>query len=217
MNKKVRSQKSEVNKRTETEKGRNGERGGNLSPIRRFTHSPIRFSFLLLFAASCLLFAVSLTACGKKEEKQQVAVVEKKVEVAPTVEAIPSEFAEAYKNVVVVSEVEGVDWQKGTITAIGRGLPPKGITNPAQVKILTMRAAKVEAYKNLLETILKMKTPPDRGMQEYLDERHIEMTRIEGFVKGAMLVKEEYKDDGSAEVTLEVPITGGSGLVAVLK
>src|SRR4030067_238675 len=142
---------------------------------------------------------------------------EKKSEVAPTVEAIPAEFAEAYKNVVVVSEIEGVDWQKGTITAIGRGYPPKDITNPAQIRILTMRAAKVEGYKALLETILKMKTPPDRGMKEYLDEKHIEMTRIEGFVKGAMVVKEEYKDDRSAEVTLEVPITGGSGLVAVLK
>jgi len=176
--------------------------------------------------ASCLLllvllFAVSLTACGKKEEpvkeETQTSVVEKKSEVAPTVEAIPAEFAEAYKNVVVVSEIEGVDWQKGTITAIGRGYPPKDITNPAQIRILTMRAAKVEGYKALLETILKMKTPPDRGMKEYLDEKHIEMTRIEGFVKGAMVVKEEYKDDGSAEVTLEVPITGGSGLVAVLK
>lgn len=170
-----------------------------------------------LLTASCLLLTV-VTGCGKKEsEEAQVAVVEKKVEVAPTVEAIPAEFAEAYKNVVVVSEVEGIDWQKGTITAIGRGYPPKDITNPAQIRILTMRAAKVEGYKALLETILKMKTPPDRGMKEYLDEKHIEMTRIEGFVKGAMVVKEEYKDDGSAEVTLEVPIIGGSGLVAVLK
>ncbi len=206
----------------ESEVGRSWVMGQGSAPAGFKRGSSIRF-FLSL--APCLLplilLCTVLTACGKKEEpvkeETQTSVVEKKSEVAPTVEAIPAEFAEAYKNVVVVSEIEGVDWQKGTITAIGRGYPPKDITNPAQIRILTMRAAKIEGYKALLETILKMKTPPDRGMKAYLDEKHIEMTRIEGFVKGAMVVKEEYKDDGSAEVTLEVPITGGSGLVAVLK
>ncbi|MBI3753302.1 MAG: hypothetical protein HY266_04550 [Deltaproteobacteria bacterium] len=175
-----------------------------------------RFLFLPLLTAYCLLFAV-LPGCGKKEEEPKISVAEKKAEVATSAEAIPQEFAEAYKGVVVVATVEGIDWRKGIITAVGRGLPPKDIKNPAQAKILAMRAAKVEAYKNLLETILKIKTPPDQGMKEYLDEKHIEISRIEGFIKGAKVVKEEYKDDGSAEVTLELPITGGYGLVAVLK
>jgi len=172
-----------------------------------------RSVFLLLLTAYCLLHTV-VTGCGKSEkeaitEETQVAVVEKRAEVA--------EFAEAYKKVFVVSEVDGVDWQKGVITAVGRGYPPKDITNPAQVRILTMRAAKLEGYKALLETIMKIKTPPDKGMKQYLDERHIEISRVEGFVKGARIIKEEYKDDGSAEVTLEVPLTGVSGLVAVMK
>src|SRR3990172_2849675 len=183
--------------------------------------SPInRQTTIILFIACCLVFT-GLTACSKKEEagkdEVQVSVAEKKAEITTATETKPVDFAEAYKGVVVVSSVEGVDWQKGIITAVGRGLPPKGITNPAQVKILTMRAAKIEAYKNLLETILKMKTPPDRGMKEYLDEKHIEITRIESFVKGAMVVKEEYKNDGSAEVMLEVSIAGGNGLIAALK
>lgn len=177
--------------------------------------------FLLLLTAYCLLHTV-ITGCSKSEredikEETQVAVVEKRAEVAPTIETIPAEFAEAYKKVFVISEVDGVDWQKGVITATGRGYPPKDITNPAQVRILTMRAAKLEGYKALLETIMKIKTPPDKGMKEYLDEKHIEIKRIEGFVKGARVVKEEYKDDGSAEVTLEVPLTGVNGLVVVLK
>ncbi|MBI5047698.1 MAG: hypothetical protein HZB54_01930 [Deltaproteobacteria bacterium] len=86
---------SEVNKRTETEKGRSGE---------------ISFSFLLLFTVSCFLFAVSLTACGKKEEpvkeETKISVVEKKAEVAPSAETIS---AEAYKGALVVSDVTGVN------------------------------------------------------------------------------------------------------------
>src|SRR3989344_6413708 len=117
MDKKVRSQKSEVRSKKYEIRSQKQEK---ILPLA---------SCLLLLV---LMFAVSLTACGKKEEKQQVAVAEKKAEVAPSVETIPAEFAEAYKGVVVVSEVEGVDWQKGVITAVGRGLPPKGITNPAQ-------------------------------------------------------------------------------------
>lgn len=164
-----------------------------------------------------ILIVFVLYACNKKEDKSATSISEKKGETTASVENIPADFAEAYKGALVVSAVDGVDWQKGVITATGKGFPPKDIKNPAQAKILTMRAAKVEGYKALLETILKMKTPPDRGMKEYLDEKHIEISRIEGFVKGARVVKEEYKDDGSAEVTLELPITGGSGLVAALK
>ena len=183
--------------------------------------SPLIFSFSKLTA--CCLITSGLIGCGKKEkesakEDAQVSVVEKKTEVTSSVDGASPEFtADTYKGVLVVSSVEGVDWQKGVITAVGKGLLPKDVANPAQAKLLAMRAAKIEAYKNLLETILKMKTPPDRGMKEYLEEKHIEITRIEGFVKGAMVVKEEYKNDGSAEVTLEVPITGGSGLVTELK
>lgn len=177
----------------------------------------------ILSLASCLLLLVLLftvfTGCGNKKdepvkEETQVSMVEKKAEVGSSVELIP---AEAYKDVLVVSAVEGVDWHKGKITAAGRGMAPKDIKNPAQAKILAMRAATVEAQKNLLEIILRMKTPPDKGMKEYLDEKRIEITRIEGFVKGAVVVKEEYKDDGSAEVTLEAPLTGADGLVALLK
>ena len=175
----------------------------------------LRVKALRVLAIILTVFA--LYACNKKEDKPAASVSEKKGETTASVETIPVEFAEAYKGVLVVSSVEGVDWQKGVITVVGRGLPSKDIINPAQARLLAMRAAKVEGYKNLLETILKMKTPPDRGMKEYLDEKHIEITRIEGFVKGAMLIKEEYKSDGSAEVTLEVPIAGGSGLVAALK
>lgn len=171
----------------------------------------------MLRVLAIILTVFVLYACNKKEDKPAASVSEKKGETTASIETAPAGFAEAYKGVLVVSAVEGVDWQKGVITVVGRGLPPKHITNPAQAKILAMRAATVEAQKNLLATILKMKTPPDRGMKEYLDEKHIEITRIEGFVRGAMVVKEEYKDDGSAEVTLEVPIAGGSGLVAALK
>lgn len=176
----------------------------------------------LLFTVYSLLFTV-VTGCSKKEkeaakEDTHVSVVGKNTEVTSSVDSASAEItADTYKGVLVVSSVEGVDWQKGVITAVGRGLLPKDVANPAQARLLAMRAAKMEAYKNLLETILKMKTPPDRGMKEYLEEKHIQITRIEGFVKGAMVVKEEYKNDGSAEVTLAVPITGEKGLVAELK
>jgi hypothetical protein len=175
-----------------------------------------------LFTACCLV-TTGLMGCTKKEkealkEDTQFSVVEKNTEVTSSVEAASPEItADTYKGVLVVSSVEGVDWQKGVITAVGRGLLPKDVANPSQAKLIAMRAAKMEAYKNLLETILKMKTPPDRGMKEYLEEKHIQITRIEGFVKGAMVVKEEYKNDGSAEVTLAVPITGEKGLLSALK
>lgn len=185
--------------------------------IKKETKGAKKFLLLLLFTAYSLQ-VVALNGCSKTEEESPaIAVGEKKGETTVSAEVTPPDMAESYKEVLVVSEIEGVDWQHGTITAIGKGLPPQHVTSPAQVRILTARAAKMEAYKSLLETIMKMKTPPDKGMQEYLAEKNIEMSRIEGFVKGARVVKEEYKDDGSVEITIEAPLAGVSGLISVLQ
>src|SRR3989344_1302743 len=96
MNKKVRSQKPEVRSKKYEIRSQKQEK---ILPLA---------SCLLLLV---LLFAVSLTACGKKEEpvkeETQTSVVEKKSEVAPTVEAIPAEFAEVYKKMVFVFECRG--------------------------------------------------------------------------------------------------------------
>lgn len=175
---------------------------------------------ILNFIVVLIFFTVY--ACGKKEadtekDKTAVSVIEKKAEVQSSTESIPAEIGESYKGVVVISEIEGINWQKGLITAVGKGLPPKHITNQAQAEILAIRAAKMEAYKNLLETVMKIKTPPDKDMKEYLVDKNIESSHIEGFVKGARVVKEEYLDDGSAKVVLELSLTGNDGLVAVLK
>src|SRR3989304_6196198 len=104
------------------------------SKCQRVRESEVRGSWIMgqgarvrffLSLAPCLLplillFTV-LTACGKKEEpvkeETKISVVEKKAEVALSAETVS---AEAYKGVIVVSAVEGVDWQKGIISATGR-------------------------------------------------------------------------------------------------
>lgn len=164
-----------------------------------------------MVSVAAVIISLSLTACEREvaEEGMKQAAVK-------TEEAIPLQYAEAYKNVLAVTEVEGVAWERGVITAVGRGVPPARITHPGQAKILAMRAAKVDGYRNLLKTILTMRTP-DRAMEQYLEENNIRIERIEGFIKGARVLKEEYREDGSAEVLMELPITGGNGLVALLK
>lgn len=164
-----------------------------------------------------VLIVFVLCACSKKDDEPAISIIDKQGEPTVLVEGIPKEFAEKYQGLFVVSEIDGVEWNKGIITATGRGLPPKHITNEVQAKLLAIRAANVEAQKNLLLTIMKMKTPPDRGIKEYIDDKHIEITRIEGFIKGARVVKEEFKEDGSAEVMIQIALTGGEGLIALLK
>lgn len=57
--------KSEVRERAETEKGRNGEMGKDLSPIRRFTDSFL--PYVVLYSVFCILASASFAQDTLKE------------------------------------------------------------------------------------------------------------------------------------------------------
>ena len=88
-------------------------------------------------------------------------------------------------------------WKEGNkLFASGTGYPPGNITNPGQARAMAIRAATLDAQRNVLAYLQEISLPaPDD------DSRII----ISGQLTGAVTENTEYFDDGSVRVTLAIP------------
>lgn len=101
-----------------------------------------------------------------------------------------------------------INWSKGIVTAIGSGVPPSGAGNMAQARLLAERAAVSDARRNLLEIVGEVRVDAATTVGTLMAKRDIVVTKVNGIVKGSVVTERRYLDDGSVEVTVEMPITG---------
>ena len=102
-----------------------------------------------------------------------------------------------------------VNWSSNIIRAVGSGAPSPDASNVAVARLGAERAAKLEAMRNLLETVKGVRIDSQTTVVNFTTQSDVINSRIEGFVKGARVVKTKYLSDGGVEVVIEVPITGG--------
>jgi hypothetical protein len=105
-----------------------------------------------------------------------------------------------------------VDWSYQTIQATGMSVIDP--TKPrAQACALAIRGAKVDAQRNLLETVKGVRVVSETKVQDLMTKGDYVYTRIEGVIKGATMVGEPREtQDGRVEVTMEVPIYQSGGI-----
>lgn len=108
-----------------------------------------------------------------------------------------------------------LDWQKGTVEAVGYGAPISNAANAAQAKILARRAAIVDAYRNLAEIIEGVQIDSETTMMNAMIKNDIVKTRVQGLIKNARIVKEEISSDGTYQVQLAIDMYGNQGLAAI--
>ena len=101
-----------------------------------------------------------------------------------------------------------INWSKGTVTAKGSGVAPSGAVNPSQARLLAERAAISDARRNLLETVGEVRVDASSTVSSMMTKNDVITSRISGIVKGSSVIDKKYLDDGSVEVTVEMPITG---------
>ena len=110
---------------------------------------------------------------------------------------------EKNREVVVLIKTPSVDTEEmnGVIISTGIGKPPQHIRKPAQRRLLAERAAKVMAYRNLMQAA--------RRMEPVMVESGT--ISVDGFLKGARIVQKRYMSNGSVEVDmkLNVNLKGG--------
>lgn len=101
-----------------------------------------------------------------------------------------------------------INWTQGVVTAKGSGAPPAGVTILSQARIMTERAAKADALRNLLEAVKGVRVDADTTVESLTTKSDRVMTRVSGIVKGARVVDKRYLSDGGVEVTVAVNLTG---------
>jgi hypothetical protein len=74
---------------------------------------------------------------------------------------------------------------------------------------MALRAAKLDAYRNILEVVRGVRINSTTVVRDYAVESDVIMSKVEGMVQGAEVVKKEYLSDGTVEITLQMDLRGG--------
>ena len=74
---------------------------------------------------------------------------------------------------------------------------------------MAMRAAKLDAMRNILEVINGVRIDGTTIVRDYAVESDIIRSKVEGMVQGAEVVKQEYLSDGTIEITMAMSLRGG--------
>lgn len=101
-----------------------------------------------------------------------------------------------------------INYEDGYIESVGTGAPPEKYYGKAQARPMALRAAQVDAYRNLLETVQGVQIDSKTTVKDFAVESDVINTAISGMVKGAQIVKKEYLSDGTVEVTVRMPLSG---------
>jgi hypothetical protein len=102
-----------------------------------------------------------------------------------------------------------INWSKGIAQATGIGAPPEKLYGKPSARPMALRAAKLDAYRNILEVVRGVRIDSTTIVRDYAVESDIIMSKVEGMVQGAEVVKKEYLSDGTVEITLQMDLRGG--------
>lgn len=101
-----------------------------------------------------------------------------------------------------------VNYEEGYVESIGTGAPPEQYYGKPQARPMALRAAQVDAYRNLLETVQGVQIDSATTVKAFVIESDIINAQVQGLVKGAAIVNKVYLSDGTVEVTIRMPLSG---------
>lgn len=103
---------------------------------------------------------------------------------------------------------QNVNWSSQTVRSTGIGASNPNLPASA-ARENAIRAAKLDALRNILETIKGMYLNSETTVRNAMVESDVIRTQVEGIAQGFRIVDgPRYLSDGSVEVAYEMPITG---------
>lgn len=102
-----------------------------------------------------------------------------------------------------------INWTSGIIRAVGVGAPPENYYGKPEARPMALRAAKMDAYRNILEVIQGVRIQSSTTVKNFMMSDDSISAQVNGMVRGAQVAKQEYMSDGTVEVTLEMNLNGG--------
>jgi len=99
-----------------------------------------------------------------------------------------------------------INWTQGVLHATGFGVPPQRyLKYPARARAMAIRAAKVDALRNLLEQTKGVQVDSQTLMKDNVIDSDLVHTVMSGQVGGASVVgSPHYMEDGSVEVEMAI-------------
>jgi len=118
-------------------------------------------------------------------------------------------YGDQSQDYVVKKDKGIINWTKGIVQATGIGAPPEKFYGKPNARPMALRAAKLDAYRNILEVVNGVRINSATVVKDFAVENDVIMTKVEGMVKGAEVVKQEYLSDGTVEITMQMDLRGG--------
>jgi len=100
-----------------------------------------------------------------------------------------------------------IDWQNQKMNATGIGSPNPNVPLAAQ-RAGAIRSAKLDALRQLLETVKGMNLNSETTVRNAMVENDVIQSHVSGVVKNFKVTDTRYLSDGSVEVDVEIPVTG---------
>jgi hypothetical protein len=100
-----------------------------------------------------------------------------------------------------------VNWTSQVVRATGIGAPNVAMPLPQQ-RAGAIKAAKMDALRNVLETIKGVNLNSETTVENAIVTSDVIKTKVDGAIRGYRVVDTRYMSSGDVEVDVEVPLTG---------
>ena len=118
-------------------------------------------------------------------------------------------YADQSQDLIEKKEKGIINWTKGIVQATGIGAPPEKMYGKPSARPMALRAAKLDAYRNILEVVRGVRIDSTTIVKDFAIQSDVIMSKVEGMVRGAEAVKQEYLSDGTVEITMQMKLRGG--------
>ncbi|MFA6412953.1 MAG: LPP20 family lipoprotein [Syntrophales bacterium] len=101
-----------------------------------------------------------------------------------------------------------INYEDGYVEAVGVGAPPERYMGKPNARPMALRAAQVDAYRNLLEIVQGVRIDSNTVVRDFMTESDVIRASVEGLIKGSKVMNKEYLSDGTVEVTVRMNLSG---------
>jgi hypothetical protein len=144
------------------------------------------------------------------------------VAAAPPPSSYPSSYAApaaADRDPLVDTVANGkgrVNYHAGVAKATGYGVAPARSDSPAHAKLLALGAARADALRTLAMTVSSIQVTANTTVRNYQLENDEVATRLSALLQSPRVVGESLRPDGTAVVTVELPLYGHDSVASAV-
>jgi hypothetical protein len=99
-----------------------------------------------------------------------------------------------------------IDWSRRVLVGHGQGAPDLSAPSVSVARLGAERAAKLDAYRNALESLKGMELQTGGSVGTLLQNDAVLTGRVDGKLKGVKPIKTHYYSDGGVSLDIEVPL-----------